>query len=144
MTTAFAGFMEIRRPQTLPWYQVENWEIDVCSKWGGRQAAEHYETTGRFPYGAASYTMQGKKIRQYKAPTIYQIGYYIESFSIPLDYKLYLVNDETQKTKYIEGSVLGLGNAVSDYLVHESEEEFTHIRLLTPGSTITTPLVDAK
>lgn len=139
-----AAFLQPKSPKTLPWYQVDDWEIDVCSKWGGRKAAEIYETTGRFPYGAASYTMQGRKTRQHQAPTIYEIGYYIEAFSIPLEYKLYLLNDETQDAKYIDGNVLGPGNGISDYRIEQLNEDYTHLRLITPGSIVTTPFVVSK
>ncbi|MBI4140495.1 hypothetical protein HY485_01515, partial [Candidatus Woesearchaeota archaeon] len=40
---AVGQFFKEKEPR-LPWHAVEDWEVNVCQKWGGRTQAEQGET----------------------------------------------------------------------------------------------------
>ena len=64
-------------PVEQAWYEVEDWEVEVCSKYGGKQRTESTATSSEIFHGGATVTLQARKTRTPDNDTLYEIGYFV-------------------------------------------------------------------
>ncbi|MFC1774692.1 hypothetical protein ACFLZN_00135 [Nanoarchaeota archaeon] len=129
------------------WYFVEDWEVEVCSKWGGRQAPAQITDTeiGLTGYGPFTYTMIGKKTKVIGSnETLYTYAYYLQSYSANIRYSFDLYNSETDNRKGIADGDLAPGNGIADQAAEYSDIDYTHIRLYHNFGQVLIPLVEEK
>ena len=126
----------------LPWYEIEDWEVDTCSKWGGRTEAEKI-TTEQQPesYGDMSITIQARKTKS-RNETLYRVSYYLESFSATTDYTIRLINKQTGQQKEITHGTLEPGIGTTDYWVQNLKESYTTAEIKYYKGTVIAPIVE--
>ena len=132
---------------TTPWYEVEDWEKEVCSKWGGtRFAGQEAVTTGRkFSWAAMTATVQGKKLKTPENYYLYEVGWYIDSFSEVTDYEILLINPSKLDWKYkVASGSLSPDSGTVGYEVFNLTQDYTHITLVYSGGTVTTPIIQVN
>ncbi len=131
----------IRTPKT-PWYDVEEWEIEVCSKWAGHASPANAETTtGYFAYGTTSLTIQAFKT-DFGNSTLYEIYYYIEPYEESQEYTLQLVNEATRNYKEISSGTIGIHSGVADYYAEYLDENFNQVRLVHKHGELKVPIIE--
>lgn len=137
---AYAG---VKTPKTT-WYEVEDWETEICSKWSGESAPENAETeTGYFSYGTASMTIQAMKTTLGNQ-TLYEIYYYIEPYDGEQTYTIQLINEAKQLTKDIASGTIGVSAGVADYYVEYLLQDYTEARLVHKYGEFKVPIVERK
>lgn len=139
-------------PRIDVWYQVEDWELEVCRKWGG--TTDSYNIVSGPTYlSQTTVTLQGEKSE--KMPddtTLYEVAWYIEdATNRSLEYAVRLRNSETVETKRIVGKTSVGGNeAASGYEAEYLSEEYDQVQLgyafedAEEITMITVPVIDNK
>lgn len=139
-------------PRIDNWYDVEDWELEVCRKWGGTPSAYNVDN-GPTYLSQTTITLQGEKSE--KLPdetTMYEVAYYIEdAMNRSLEYAVGLYNPNTEEYKRIVGiTSLSENEAASGYEAYYLSEEYTQVDLgyvLEDEDTLTivsVPIVDNK
>ena len=137
---AYAG---VKTPKTT-WYNVEDWETEVCSKWAGSSAPENAETeAGYFSYGTASMTIQAMKTTLGNQ-TLYEVYYYIEPYDGEQTYTLQLINEDKQITKDIASGTIGVNAGVADYYTEYLAQNYNEARLVHKYGTFKVPIIEKK
>ena len=82
-------------PRVDNWYQVSDWELDVCSKWGGTGRAQSGTTNqeGETRLSQLEVTLQGFKM-QVEDEILYEIAWYLKPFSGEEEYTVTLVGKD--------------------------------------------------
>lgn len=98
-------------PKVDSWYDVQEWEVEVCSQWGGIGEVQKSSAT---PFGSETYlysmaiTLQAEKKRHYVGDAnftyIYDVGWYIQPLKGSVDYKVYLVTESGHEKLLGEGA----------------------------------------
>lgn len=136
----FVGeFFKEKEPR-LPWHAVEDWEVNVCKKWGGRTQAEQGETAPATAYGDMSATLQARKTKTLHE-TLYEATYFIETYSITTNYDIKLVNKKTGATHTITTGNLETGSGTTDYWTKYLPEDYTEIELTYAKGRISAPII---
>jgi len=132
---------------TTPWYQVEDWEKEVCSKWGGTQfSGQAAITSGRkLSFGALSATMQAKKFKTLEKYYLYEVAWYIDSFSEDTDYEVLMIDpDKPDVFKRVVSGRLGPGAGTTGFETYNLTQDYTHLRFKYSGGDILTPIIRVK
>lgn len=140
----FVGQFMKEKPSKLPWYEVQQWELDVCSKWGGRTQAEQStaeDTTTA--YGDATVSLQARKIKG-NNEALYEITYFIESYTLDTDYIIRLTNEKKGLTREITRGKLGPATSTADFWAQYLPEEYTTITLDYAKGPTTAPVVEVR
>ena len=141
----FTKHLAIMPPATkLPWYDIQDWELDVCSKYGGR--TQSIQTTTPDPsisYGDISITIQARKTKTLNE-TLYQISYFLESYTATTNYILRLTNQKTGATKEITRGDLEPGNGATDYWTQYLPEDYTTLTFNYYKGEIQIPIVEVR
>ncbi len=135
-------------PRVDAWDYVEEWEIVVCSKWGGTETAQQGATsTNNIALSHLTLTLQAKKIEYPDNKTVYTVSYYIE----PLDKKQFAVRlfNTQNNAQYIITplSIVSYSSPATGYKVVHLNQGFDTAQI-SYGSTnsieniITIPIVD--
>lgn len=128
------------------WHEVEEWEKEVCSKWGGTSfAGQEAVTSGRkFSWAAMTATVQGKKTRTKEKAYIYEVAWYIDSFSETTNYEILMINPAKPELRQLvdSGSLAPEAGAIG-YETYNMTQDFTHIKLAYKGGSMTTPIIEA-
>lgn len=137
---AYAG---VKTPKTA-WYNVEDWETEVCSKWAGSTAPENAETeAGYFAYGTASMTIQAMKTTLGNQ-TLYEIYYYIEPYDGEQTYSLQLINEDKQIEKEIASGTIGVNAGVTDYYTEYLAQNYNEARLVHKYGAFKVPIIEKR
>ena len=132
---------------TTPWYQVEDWEKEVCSKWGGTQfSGQAAVTSGRtFSFAALSATAQAKKFKTPENYFLYEVAYYIDSFAEDTSYEIVMFDPDKADifTKVAAGS-LAPGAGSTGYEIYNLTQDYTHLKFTYTGGQIVTPIIRVK
>ncbi len=132
---------------TTPWYQVEDWEKEVCSKWGGTQfSGQAAVTIGRkLSFAALSATMQGKKFKTPENYYLYEVAWYIDSFAEDTDYDVLMIDpDKPDVFKRVASGTLAPGAGTTGFEVYNLTQDYTHLRFQYTGGQILTPIIRVK
>lgn len=128
----------------LPWYQVEQWEVDVCSKWGGRTSTQQAETFQLAPsYGEMTTTLQARKIIS-KKETLYELTYSAESYTLTTSYTIKLVNTETGATHSVAQGNLGPDSGTTDYWTQTLTEDYNQAVFEYARGSVKVPIVEVR
>lgn len=131
----------VKTPST-PWYEVQEWETEVCSKWAGHTAPENAETeTGYFSYGTASMTIQAYKTNLGEK-YMYEVYYYIEPYTETQQYTIQLVNEAQRLVKEIASGTTGINAGVADHYAEYSEQNFNEVRLVHKYGAFKIPIIE--
>ncbi len=128
----------------LPWYDVADWEVDACAKWGGR--TESQQITTQQPaqsYGDMTLTIQAKKIKS-KNETLYEVTYFIQSYSATTDYTIKLENKKTGSTKEITRGTLGPENGATNYWAQTLQQDYDTAIIEYYKGRITAPIIEVR
>lgn len=133
-----------KEDKKLPWYGVEDWEADVCSKWGGRTTTDQSENSAaEETYGDIAMTLQARKIKSQNA-TLYEITYYLESASTTTPYKIKLVNQKTNAETEISAGTLNAENAVSEEKTETLKENYDLAIIEHSKGQINAPIIEVR
>lgn len=137
-TLVYSG---VRTP-TTPWYEVEEWEIEVCSKFSGNAAPSSAETEiGYVAYGTTSMTIQAFKTNLGNE-TLYEVYYYIEPYFESQQYTLQLVNENQRLTNEISSGTIGINAGVMDYYEKQLAQNFNEVRLVHQHGAFKVPIIE--
>jgi len=131
----------------LPWYEVQQWEKDVCSRWGGTgTSGQAAVTTGRkLSWASMSATVQGKKFKTPEKNYIYEVSWYIDSFSESTNYEITMINPSKPELKYlVDSGSLGPETGTIGHEAYNLTQDFTQIKLTYSGGAITTPIAEVN
>lgn len=127
----------------LGWYPVQEWEWDLCTKWGGDDSIATSSTELVLVNQAPlTLTVQGKKTRT-KQDYLYEVAYYAEPLRGSVDVRIVLANNKTGSHHELLPKISVPVGGISDYLVYRSSEVYTHATLVCSGlnHTMEVPLV---
>ena len=129
----------------LAWHEVAPWEKEVCSKWGGTiTPGQEATTTGRkLSWASMTATVQGKKTRTMEKAYIYEVAWYIDSFSETTSYDISMINPSKPELKYrIDSGSLAPERGAIGYETYNMTQDFTHIKFTYTGGSMTTPIIE--
>lgn len=136
-------------PKVDSWYDVEEWEVEVCSQWGGTADVQKSAAT---PFGSETYlysmaiTLQAEKKRHYLGASnytyVYDVGWYIQPITGSVDYKVYLI-DESDNEKLIADGAANMATGDSGYYAEENTTKaFSSAKIVYgEGSGLIVPIV---
>ncbi|MBD3361823.1 hypothetical protein GF358_03455 [Candidatus Woesearchaeota archaeon] len=134
------AYSAVRTP-TTPWYEVEDWEIEVCSKFAGQSAPDNAETeTGYFSYGTTSMTIQAFK-SNYGDEYLYEVYYYIEPYTETQTYSIHLVNENKRISHEIASGTIGVNAGAMDYYTNYSALNFNEVRMVHKYGAFKVPII---
>ena len=141
-------------PRVNNWYDIRDWELDICQKYGGTDQSSTGSTvanggttaTSANGFGTSSLsqgtiTIQGRRqsynIAGYNE-TLYEVSWYIESFTQE-SYTIELIDGTAQEVQSgtVTPPTLGSGS-FADYVTGD----FTSVKLAVGSQELTVPLVD--
>lgn len=131
---------------TLPWYSVEDWEIEVCSKWGGTATSQQNAGTasGSSYMFMTTITLQGQKTLVTTATgntTLYEAAWYFRPLNRQQQYSIVFIGTaNNMKTVYKASASPETGD--SNYYAEESTESFDKVRIIYETGTLTVPIMD--
>lgn len=107
-------------PREDSWYKVEDWEVEVCSMWGGGSESQSYSGSGIMTAATTSgfeiATIQGQKTAYRMSSNVtsyfYEVSWYYQPMVGSGSYKVYYANGD-DKEIIAEGSAtaqMGDGN----------------------------------
>jgi len=131
-------------PKIDPWYAVEDWEYELCSKWGGTQEAESGATSSDPIYlSQTTLSLQGKK-QTYDidgvSKILYTVSWSLEPMST-VSYRIDLINaSESIILKIAEGSATS-SLPIADFHTNYYDENYTAVKMQYGSKWIKVPLV---
>jgi hypothetical protein len=128
---------------TIPWYVVEPWEVEVCSKWGGTATAQQNAGTasGSSYMFLTTITLQGKRtlVRdEGQNKTIYEAAWYFRPLDKSQEYRIVFIGNKT-KTVYTGKATPENGDA--NYYAEESADSYTDVQIIYQSGTLKVPIV---
>jgi len=117
------------------WYDVEDWEIAVCSKWGGAGEPQSYSGMGFTATGIASgletVTLQGQKtvynIEGQNSSVIYEASWYYQPFVGSKSYRVYLAKGARKELIFEGSSTAQTGDGNYHAEEFSTDPGFTHV-----------------
>jgi hypothetical protein len=130
---------------TLPWYEVQDWEIEVCSKWGGTASVQQTgaNAEGQSYLYATTITLQAQKTvmmsENESNSTIYEVAWYFRPLKKEQTYTIELIGDGTEQIYHASASP-EKGDA--NYQAIESSQEYESARISYESGSLTVPVVE--
>lgn len=127
------------------WYKVEDWEVEVCSKWGGTGQAQTYTggvMSTEFHKQAA--TVQAHLKEHYagdKNLYVYEVSWYLQPISGQEKYEVILKGDSTEK-KIATGSAPSTAGDAGYYAEQNTSVNYTSVILDYESGSIEAPIVE--
>ncbi|HLD89101.1 MAG TPA: hypothetical protein VI894_02745 [Candidatus Nanoarchaeia archaeon] len=125
------------------WYEVEQWEIEYCSKYGGHVSPESSAEVISSQISQLTATLQGSKKKQSDNTTLYEVSYYIQPISSSIPYVVEVLgksNGTTINKTISRGTAYPSGTA--DYEAFYSEENYNQVRMTYGGNVLSVELPD--
>ncbi len=119
-------------PRVEEWYKVEQWELDICSKWGGTETTlAGAELSTPVYLSVLTLTLQAEKIEQPDNTSLYKVTWYIEPAQGEVSYKVELVGNSPISPWQIEQDTARNSNpGVGFYAYYfDINEQLTHAML---------------
>jgi hypothetical protein len=128
-------------PRVDDWYDVSDWEVEVCSKFGGYlEAGISSFLSAAKPVDQLSYTLQAKSKSNPDGQSLYEVSYYIQPVDQAIAYKISLIS--------IRGDaplVIAQGSAESSgaygYKAEYSAANYSFASLELEDNSLTVPIV---
>ena len=125
----------------LPWYDIEEWELEVCEKWGGVQGVNNAVNTINTFLAETTIAVQGKKIPLPNGQFHYEYSYYLHPYSGSMEFALRFASSTANITKpLVERTTVGEAG-ISGFNVMELPEEFDQIQLSYGSGILKMPLI---
>jgi hypothetical protein len=135
--------------QEIPdWYEVSQWEIEVCSKWGGSELVQAGATTAKpISLSQLTLTMQAEgiyfddfNIPNSSVENLYTVSWYIQPVAGEIEYNIVLVTSDGSTAPLTSGKAsyqsAGFGH---EALYHPSI--FTRARMNFGDNALELPIV---
>ncbi len=125
------------------WYEVEQWEIEYCSKFGGSVSPQSSAEVISSQVSQLTATLQGSRKKQQDNTTLYEVSYYIQPISSSIPYVVEVLgksNGTTINRTIDRGTAYPSGTA--DYAAFYSEENYNRARMNYGGSILLVELPD--
>ena len=134
-------------PSIDDWYAVEDWELEVCSMWGGTDEAMAGATSSSPIYlSQTTLSLQGKK-QEYNIAgvnqTLYTISWYFEPME-ELGYMVELVDDSTGAAFKIEEGTATMSEPAVGFHAEYYDIEYTAVRLWYGSEWLKVPLINLE
>lgn len=131
---------------TIPeWYKVENWEIEVCSKWGGTADAQlggGGTAEGSSYMFSTTVTLQGQRstvTEDGENTTVYEVAWYFRPMDGEQQYSITLMGSRP-KTIYTGSAKPEFGD--SNYHAVESDQEYDSVKIKYETGSLVVPIVE--
>ncbi len=130
---------------TIPgWYKLEDWEIDVCSKWGGTADAQLGGGTaeGSSYMYSTTVTLQGQKSNvtvDGENRTVIEAAWYFRPIDSEQQYSITLIGS-SRKTIYTGSAKPEFGD--SNYYAEESSVDYDYVMIKYETGALTVPIVE--
>jgi len=128
-------------PTIDDWYDVEDWEIEVCSKYGGTAEAQTGVTAkaqGDAYMYQTTVTLQGQKSKSGDS-YIYETAWYFRPMNEDQEYSIELIGPGVSKEIYKNAATKELGD--SNYHAEESNVQYDSVKIIYETGTLTVPIV---
>ncbi|MBD3259977.1 hypothetical protein GF371_05115 [Candidatus Woesearchaeota archaeon] len=127
----------------MDWYPVEDWELEVCSTWGGSGVEEGYAHGSYASTGSSlqstTVTIQAQKtMYPDSSAQIYEIAWYVEPKEETIQYNI-IMQGKTDTKQIAQGSA-AVNSPGSDYYSEELAAEYDKVMLTVPGNQIVVPV----
>lgn len=132
---------------TAPWYEVEDWEKEVCSKWGGTQfSGQEAVVSGRkLSFAALTATAQARRFRSPEGFYQYEVAWYLDSFSQLTDYEIVLFDSSSPEAfRRVASGSLQPGAGTTGFEVYNLTQDYSHLRLKYSGGQVVSPVVRVR
>jgi hypothetical protein len=126
------------------WYGVDDWELDVCQKWGGGGVEEGYAhgsfaTTGSGLQSTTLTVQAQKTVYPDQTSSLYEIAWYVEPSEGTISYSIIMQGPTATKDLVQQGSAAP-NSPGKNYHSEELTAEFDRVILTIPGQTINIPI----
>ena len=133
--------------QVIPgWYGVEEWEIEVCTQWGGAEEAQNSYSTEGGPVilSQTTLSLQAKKISYNieNVSTLYEASWYLEPLGEDMAYSIYLINQNGNNKLIGEGTATK-SKPLNGYYANYHNSDYTQIKMSYGGKTLQIPIIEA-
>jgi len=127
------------------WYGVEEWEIDVCTMWGGAEEAQEGYITEGGPVllSQTTLSLQGKKIVYNigNQSSLYEASWYLEPIGEDINYTVHIIDAEGNIIQIGSGTASLTGPA-KGYYAEYHEANYTDIKLAYGDRFLQIPIVE--
>ncbi len=136
------GKSTLHDPRVDGWYEVSDWELDVCTKWGGTGRAQsgHISQEGETRISQLEVTLQAYKA-EYEGNTLYEVAWYIKPFRGEEEYTVLLDGD--QELEIYAGSAT---NTAGDngYDARHMNASFESATIIYDSGRLVVPIVEKQ
>lgn len=133
-------------PKT-PWYQVEPWEEEVCSKWGGTRFSDQEAVTAgrKIAWATMTATAQAKKFKTPENFYLYEVAWYLDSYGKLIDYELVLTDPSKPDLRHriVSGSLSPEAGTMG-YEIYNLTDDYSELVLKYTGGSVTTPIIEVR
>ncbi len=129
----------------MPWYAVEDWEIEACSKWGGTTQATTISTgtVGSSFLDQTTVTLQAQKTvmndSDGKLTSVYEVAWYFQPVQNDQSYKVQLLGPG-KTDEIFKGSSTAV-NGDSGYYAEETSSGFDKAKIIYETGSLLVPIV---
>ncbi len=135
LASAFFGSILSDDGQDFDWYDVEDWEKEVCAKDAGlKEANNALSVSGNGRLYESSATLQALRKPSYNK-SIYELAWYIHPIDEDVHYKVYL------GTKKVAEGTASKTEGKSGYYAELSDEDYTKAKIDYGLGTLEVPVV---
>lgn len=133
-TQLTASYTDSDGKYMFDWYNIAQWEFDVCSEWGGldapKDSASGEENILEQITQDWVLTAQGTKKLTPEGTFIYQVGYYIQPTRVEdqIIYKIKLVSDSGEQETIAEETA-DIYNAFSGYYSDKLDGNYSQVEV---------------
>ncbi len=132
-------------PRIDNWYAVEDWELEICSKWGGTTEAQSGGTSSQAVFlSQNTISLQGRR-QVYNVEgfdrTLYTASWYIEPIA-DLGYRVELVGQD--KEYVLDHGTASISSPGTGYYADYSNESYTGVRITYGDAWLRVPLVELR
>ncbi|MBS3097930.1 hypothetical protein J4209_04010 [Candidatus Woesearchaeota archaeon] len=137
-------------PLVDAWYPVEDWELEVCQKWGGVATINNAQEGEEDYISMLTITLQGEKTvyeSELTNETLYEVAYYIMPFTADADYAVRLRNTDDGEVYSIQGkTTASVNSGAAGYKAVYLDKVYDVAELKYEGAdgsgVLTVPIVD--
>jgi len=126
------------------WYGVEDWELEVCQKWGGGGVEEgfahgSFATTGSGLQSTTLTVQAQKTVYPDETKSLYEVAWYVEPSEGTITYSIIMQGPTNTKDLVQQGSA-SPNTPGKNYHSEELTAEYDRVILTIPGQTINIPI----
>jgi hypothetical protein len=142
MMTKADGSRDLHDPRVDGWYEVSDWELDVCSKWGGtgRAQSSHISQEGETRLSQLEVTLQAFRA-EYEGSTLYEVAWYIKPFSGEEEYTV--IMDGEKELEIYSGSATSTAGD-NGYDARHINASFDSVEIRYDSGRLVVPIVEKQ